>query len=128
MRKPQNATSIASSEMMTMPTVAVMVLPSITADSAWPPMVASTTQNPVRVARFRSTSSETKYFPKAKRACTSWRMPVLGPQVHIAATGTVDTSVKKRMTRAASRKFRPNDAVPTMPKVTLTMLASLSRS
>jgi hypothetical protein len=52
-------------------------------------------------------------------------MPVLGPQVHIAATGTVDTNVKKRMTSAASRKFRPNDAVPTMPKVTLTMLALL---
>ena len=60
--KPQNEIESASKAMMTMPTVAVIVVPFVTAESAWPPMTASTTQKPVSVARLSRTRRETKYF------------------------------------------------------------------
>jgi hypothetical protein len=56
----------------------------------------------------------------------SHSLPVRGPHVHMYATGIVEIKVKNRMTRDASRKFRPNDAVPTMPNVTLGQM-SVSR-
>jgi hypothetical protein len=114
--------------MMTIPTVALMVSPDLTADSAWPPMMLSTTQNPVKVARFSSTTIETRNFPKAKRACTSCRMPVRGPQVHMYATGSVLRSVKKRITRAAEVTLRPKESVPTMPNVTLNNVSILTQA
>ena len=60
--KPQNETSSESRAMMTIPTVALMVVPSLTADRACPPMMESTMEKPVSVARFSKMKSETKYL------------------------------------------------------------------
>jgi hypothetical protein len=58
-------------------------------------------------------------YPNANLASTSCRIPVFGPQVHIYATGSVDSNVKNRIIKLASRKLRPKLRVPTMPKVIL---------
>jgi hypothetical protein len=59
---PQKQMKSARRQITTMPTVGLIVLPLVTADSAIPPMTESTTQNPVSVAKFISTKMETKYF------------------------------------------------------------------
>lgn len=60
--KPQKETRRERSAMMTMPTVALMVVPELTAERACPPMMESTMEKPVRVARLSRMKSETKYL------------------------------------------------------------------
>ncbi|TLD31223.1 hypothetical protein PspLS_02490 [Pyricularia sp. CBS 133598] len=58
--KPQKEMKSDSSAMMTIPTFGVRDPSPATADRHWPPMTAITTQNPVRVAKFKMTGRVTR--------------------------------------------------------------------
>lgn len=57
--------------------------------------------------------------PKLYRACIIERIPVLGPSVARKAGASVDSSVKKRITRNESRSLRPKSEGPSIPNVIL---------
>jgi hypothetical protein len=79
--KPQKETRRESSAMMTIPTVALIVVPPLTAESACPPIMESTMEKPVSVARLSRMKSETKYLldlvsQDHPRYCSEVHIPV----------------------------------------------------
>lgn len=58
-------------------------------------------------------------YPKENLACITCRIPVLGPNVPIQATGIMNKKEPKMMTREAVRRSRPYTSVPDIPVVIL---------